>query len=1196
MIHSLFSTGFRAPERETRLCQQVPGAPGTAPGTSGPKEGFSERLVHLNTGLQYFFKEAFNTVTFSTDLSEKTRSNMMDERQWIQGFQDTLFDPKKSPAAPKGEHGPREYLLSLDQSDRALAFVKFVHAMIPHGIRNDAVKGVLLNGFPALKAKDVAGLTPEEALKQISGAANEVKIKKITSTLMLLTGQKSTTDAAEKALAMETLREFYPKPPSTQIGHLYQDYVDAVRELRALPTQPSKVQLTDVAFLRQKLPPGRLRAYMQLADEPEARARVEEVAKIAEQREKDQQTLRLQSQRDLHIIDLAMRKNLENAKRTPLENWDRQSPETQFMIGAALAVGAYFMLTSKNKAVAWTPWVLGGIWGYMTLIQGNDKALNDMLNFGQEAVNTVGSGIKGIGSTLGWVKSSEGQSMLERLSKMEDFFNTRAFEKIYPSAVAFTTLAEVQLKHLALALHPAGNGFVFSAGKGHAATEEMDGIIKRRGYDRNAVYSYINNGRVEVTRALTSTFFVLGSRDSQYQADAKEVEDARRKLATTNNAVPSYGDITDPKIRGKYINIVRRGLEMAQEKPYNGMTFAGLVETMMQTPERKRYQMDTAEEIGTYLDAAGNHKTELALYTGSNKELDKDTAREKKNFSEELVGKEWTEFLNNIAPIMLHKSAKDRLQTHFEEIWKVATTGTVQEKLQATERLKYVTLVAAVRNTALPLDQDEIDKNVIPEVSVREAGGIIKYLLKLGEGTLNWANENILTVSGRFTAVRDLNSVKAFLQDGSWKTFGTMESLNKRGFGLLIARLEHFRKKFNEARDRGIPGPVAHNNNVARAAEIILDKQIKKDANYLKRFGDNRDAAIAAIKTALIGNNTSLVSQLTQDRYLDQINNLEQYFAQRIANSVVLAFLTDHRKNGAHELSKTLEDRVLSPIEERNLVKELDEVYEKLVENVNDPTVGTVARAEVISELEWADKVTVAILTGRDVSKSDDANASHQDAIRLARLYAMIDPNAMPAGAGNQEAIIQGKIKTIVETFALTWSKRYLAQQTGIADIETPLANARTNEQAARKLLAAARTALDTEVKKRKWTQYFNIATRDPVLEAAITAKQADVNTQLVNVETATKATQELQKKFNEANRGFESIKGMPQFGKDAIAQLEQSVRLLNQQDETINITHPAPLPPPPAVPPVPPAAPIVKPVKISVILEQIKKGEPIVP
>ncbi len=771
---------------------------------------------------------------------------------------------------------------------------------------------------------------------------------------------------------------------------------------------------------------------------------------MREKQEREQQEVKLKSQEDLRRINDETRNTLARTSRTLMDNFERMEPWQQFAVGGLFAYVMWKAWKSDGKFLglipySWVPTGLVGTYLYMRLIQGNDNALNDMAGMGQRGVNILGNLAQNGLRRLNVMGPPEGDRLLRELAVMHKFFDQRAFERIYPASVAFTALAEAKLGNIAAGFRTEAGGYTFTAPPGSQLHLELfgengrGGICQRRGYNAAAVSAYMRNSSPQVTRAITSFFFVTGAQDPANREVVQRIEKARRDMATPTNPAPSYLDIAGP-LRAEVLRIIGRGHLMAQTPPLSQQNFAQVIGSMMETPERERFQVDTSQTS----DLLGSPRRlrERGLYTLGNTTPIVDAvnlAAERTAFKNQLV-LGFTEWRGNmVAHGILNAASSTRVQMRVAEIVALVDAPhnkPLREVHLALERLKYYVMVAAHGSSSHPLTAEIIDRQilaVLPPPAVADANGMLDRLLRGGTDIIRGFN-NLIRLDGRFYEPRNLNDVLTFLNADSFRTFGPLRSLNAQGFDHLRGRVTFYKQQFDRMRDRGGLGGIgADDRNIRRTAERMVDAPGSTLVGA-PRFPD-RATAITGVMNGLRQNAT----------FAERVDERERMFATQVSTELLLAFITDHRTNGNHVLSERLADRVLSPTEMRNLDTFMGNLFTSTmgpIASADNVSLGYYGRLDAVDTIQDAlkDDISVANLNGLDYDTAAGGNAALAATGRLMRAYLLINhtpPLAPPAAAIIPE--LQARMLKIGEKTELSWYRRYHAAGTaGIAAAPPP--------------------------------------------------------------------------------------------------------------------------------------------------------------
>jgi hypothetical protein len=152
-------------------------------------------------------------------------------------------------------------------------------------------------------------------------------------------------------------------------------------------------------------------------------------------------------------------------------------------------------------------------------------------------------------------------------------------------------------------------------------------------------------------------------------------------------------------------------------------------------------------------------------------------------------------------------------------------------------------------------------------------------------------------VSSHFGQIRSLANIEAILRE---RTAAGVRSLNDQGFQVLQKNVARYQNLFAALRSQDVLNP-----------------------SLIQAIGGNEADA------------RRLLTQLNAvPNVSERIDRMEQYFAQRCANSLVLAMLVTHRADGRHTLDRQPEQRFITPKEEANLSTEFDQLFREIVGTV----------------------------------------------------------------------------------------------------------------------------------------------------------------------------------------------------------------------------------------------------------------------
>ncbi len=1003
--------GFHTKIRDPRLCFMVPSGPEINP------------IDRADSAVRQFVDNVISRLITPHDI---TRANMSDDRQWSQAFQEVMVAPPPAvEPMPAGDpFGPREYLLSLNEDARKDALVDYLRAGIPLSVRNT---NALLRSTPALITAFTApnfNALPGAVRNQIRLDLTPARLADMTRGLVYIMGGNAAPVAGPAlTFATETLNAVYPQD---RLGHLYTDYMESIQMLRRRNPAPTAEQLRSVDYLKEQLPESRLRGWLRIMPLENVgpvrgtRARINEVADILVKRDEEQNLLRLRTQQDIVQIDQKTQKMLENLGRTFMENFERMDPAMQLVgIAAALGLG-YWAWTTESKFMGFIsyktiPLLVGGIYAYQTLIQGNPNAANDMASGVQSFVNWGVDGIFGIARQFRAVPPPQQEILFRQVEMMSRFFNERTFINIYPAAVGFTAMAKVPVDKISAAFNPVpggpGNRWTFDPD--HPTFDAaLQGVVKRDQMDDNLVRQSLRGpNNVHITKALAGLFYTIGARKPANRVRAAGVEKRRRDLATAANPQPSHDMIPPGPELNDYIRLVNEGLEDSRRPPYAGKNLGVLIGEFLEGNLDDRRFIDGAENIpDANLLRPRERNLQLLRNGGVPGEVFRNNLAAERAEHVLRLTAEYTEFLDFCRDHhrIITADAHAALLPRFNGIVGDAAAS-LPDMNQAIEQLKYAILAGAHSTTALPMTAATVDTLGIPP-----SGVVATFLSTIG-GWLASFNRNILTVSRNFHRVESMQDIVNILND-RFIAIGGPTSINNRGFPRLRAEAERYRRLFetmrNDGATLGFGGARDNRRRAATAFRGRVPAAVVGGPAASGVFGGaaNADAGIFRI-----------VDRGPYADYNTRVSRMEKFYATQCANSILLALLTNHRSNGQHDPTIQLADRILTPREEANIARRWQVQWTQVVGDGVDPSSGYWGRVETHDQLSAAEALPdVATLMAEDVSNPGRAEIALNRVGTIARAWLYLENRGLAARVYD-DTELRDKILAIATAFEKRW-------------------------------------------------------------------------------------------------------------------------------------------------------------------------------
>lgn len=1008
MRYTLFNSGSH-PERETRLVRQHL--------SSMPGGGAIPQIEKAQNDLMNFMSAQFENLINPNGVRNNINDrNMRNPQLWVEAFQnENIFTAPVSPNPLPPIFRPKDVLLTLPPEDRAIHFYRFARGMIPQGTLRDPFFTGVKAGLPGhhqeiFTAPDFEAYVNAQRRIRPIGIPEKNDLRTILDTIARMNGRPLPLEGdptmtpihrTSLDLARKAYKEVYP---ALQPGHLYHDYLDAVRQLQQLQPPPTNTDLRSHSYLVRQLRifnrPSRFLGWLQTMTPAEAEAALKPHAAAREQQDAHRNLQKLGAQEALTKLSEGPRKAIEKKNRHFSQNFDGMEPWQQY---ATIGLGIYAMYylwtaqdaNKKSPKFLWLipynmiPPALIGTYLYLRLIHGDENAMDTMTGSTQEFLANIwnrGDAFLRGGGALPETLEAKDQRNLELMAR---YFDQAAFEKMSPAATAFATLAEARLGHIAESFRPNldGRGGILYASPRDPLYLEVDAIIRRRSYNKNALHQLFHHHNPAIGKGLAPLFYQLAARKPKNRDIAGRIENARRASTTIGTGVnASYDNITDPFLRREYVRLINDGLLIAREEHRNEV-FANVAASLLSEPEKPR-KPDHAEHL-LIPDSLGKKERELhALRT-------REVLPERKEVME-LVIADAQEFFDHYSPPaanVIDVAAKARMMQRVREITALPAT-TVQQALTMAEQLKYAILVtAATREGAkLPITSVEVSKMLGEKPAYTEVITAV----------LNWINKELLTVSSKFGKITTISDLQAILAE---RFFTDAQSLEGEGFPVLQDKLADYKTRFEQLRD-----PVL-------MADRFFAQLRAHDLPAINRLGGL--AQEKEIKDRFIQ------KILSTPEYQQNVNDKETYFAQRFGTSIVLAVFTTHRRNGIHALDPVKANRRITPTEENNLAEESEFLYREIVGTVDRPGDGMWAALTVDQTLRKFDVSTMNIARTheQDIVRLNSINQTGQIAtLHLAiqpLLHKTVRPAPVPFGVPLALPVVEFPIKDEVRSIAI---------------------------------------------------------------------------------------------------------------------------------------------------------------------------------
>ncbi len=885
---SLGGGGHNHLDREARLCH-VDGAPESRnlPGIDAIN-GFVENIMRNVNGL----------LSPQDAREQVTQRNLSNPNRWIQAFgrAEVFTEPQTTRASLNGQaFGPQELLATMSVEDRVRHFYDFARAVLPARVADRLLPAGA--GRPPV---------PDEARKETV----------LNTTAIVLGLRRPGPGAPEIAFAREAFDEIYPEG---QMGFIYQDYTELVREIMRITTpagRPSAAQLQDREQLLKlaeeranQMPQGRFRRFigwLRVSEgDPAAmkltQARLTVLGNQRQRNELSQDQNKLKTHQMMEKLQDGPRLDAERRNRNFMDNFNMMEPWQQYAVIGLGLFAAYKMWNSKSKLFGvipmWTiPTGVVGLYLYRRLVMGDQDAINTMTSAVQRGVNTVTDAGRGI-LNRGILPPTIEEQDQKTLAMMSQFLDQNAFLSQFPVAAPMMTIAQVRMRSLAgnafrAQLTPGGIQYSLYAGPRDPLYIEAQGIIKNRRYNRDTLHRIFYENNAQIAQGVGNVFYQLAARRPENRDRVKIIEDARRggaRFSPTGVGSLSYDNIREPAVKQMYIDMMEAGRVIALEQHPND-SLVDIIARFVNEGRGTAERQDNADRVPVpnMLDAP-----QRALLETRNSPLTPE-----REASVKLIRAEFRGFIDNCRrPNMrvLNAAAAEDL-TNFADRLLDDATKPLPEVLQILERVKYAILVAAAARggggAANELGIDDVAQ------MIGAADSADRFNLTALPGTIGSFINSRLRVFAGFQQIQNIGNVKALIGNGFFSGLttgpGRLTQLDKQ--------LTAHQQRFSRMRDSN------------RAAEIFANALPPTTVN---RFHASEPPDSKIARANLI---TFLQRMIASPQYQAFINQGEQYYAQRVTNDIVMAQITTHNRTGAHALENDPNERFVSPIEEQNLI------------------------------------------------------------------------------------------------------------------------------------------------------------------------------------------------------------------------------------------------------------------------------------
>ncbi len=846
-------------------------------GVEGPHRYVTNVQEFFTTTVPNFLSRTFTGIDNRELLAKQNNANLQSQAAWVNAFQSpNVFAAPRLPSTTiPASITPLDVVLRMTPEDRVRAFYQFMRAVLPRSTITTAPIPAALN-VPALQNS-----TLPASFTVPGDVPNPANLAFMLQTAGIVTGQVNPTEPGI-ALNPEALRiarlafnDIYaPGTPDV----MFEDYLSGIRSIRnrfpdGSPGAPTIADIRNPEYLMRNLPDARFRNFVRVNMIPgpdlEARRKtlqghIDRVASLVEERDKKRIVDIQTTNEQLSKIRTDVTENINRQNNTFMDNFRTLEPWQQF---AAMGIGAYAlykMWNSQNRVINKIPLALLGTYGYLRLVNGDPNALNTMVTAVQGALapatNLIGRGF----NRLGLFQSQESVDR-DRLAIMGRYFDQKGFLDMYPHSLAFMTLSEVPMRELGGAFRVTMNGedqpsMSMYSEPGQPLYARMEGIIRTRRYDRNMVFGMFHQNNPMISGALGTVFYNLAASRPENRVQAELVERSRVNsgaptLGPNGRMQNSYEMMRDPAARRAYVDLVRRGMALAQSAQYANRPFHEVIAELGQvTPE---VQPDLAEHI-TYRDREDRLTAERALMNlGPAEAVEANRAA-----SLNMLKAEFDQsVLLRLAPFLEAPGGVDRVNEARDRI--LAGNKPLQETRMLLQQLEYTLFLAAMRNGEAQLTAANVNE-VIGTNSPT-------WLFNLADHLRTWTERNVVGITSSFRRVNGIGDVLTIISN----RLGSEITGPGTGFETLRKDLEQRQKQLTEMR------------TPETAQKLLVSALQSEDAGAIARLGG----------TAAAGEFVARI--LNTDEYRNNLfNHLEQAYAQSIATDIAEAMVTTHRRSG----------------------------------------------------------------------------------------------------------------------------------------------------------------------------------------------------------------------------------------------------------------------------------------------------------
>ena len=885
--------------KEARLCFGRRAAPYDGAdsnwGTFGKR--MSENASELASSVYDQVKRVLN-------IEGRSAENLQSEAEWIRVFeQDDIFVVAQKPISSlrNVEIGPREYLKTLSVEERRQLFARFMRTLVPNNVFEEYFGNRKKIGNPGSSLfeimRDVQQLLIGRRITVPKGKAFKRR-------------EKIAIDIAKKSVVEHYTQVVATKDPEKDLT----EYLNVDENRRAgLPMFSDYEKLVHQHQLndRERIEPN---VFLSLSsDEPNmflagirtgiiTRNHLEQFLAPC-LRTKEVRTSRERTQVQEEVGEATSRLRREQIRMETsniVQNYHSMSGGAKVLLWGALGYATWKMLKSENKYIKTLPFLPVGYYFYQRLVKGDPNALNNM-----------GVGLKGVIDRLGHLKdkglevmgfeTDQEDPVLMYMQEASTYAEENDLSQI--STTLVSAISEVKLSTIVENMKDGRVNLDRGSTLYTEFTRTFDGddrYILKLAKDpvRNKLLYYY----------LEDLMLKLGGLQRPDLFDS--AEGVMDEYGVTY--VPrDLGRITDPTTRTRFEQDYELLVNLGKNKAARTKTSLGeSLGDFIGKPERERPNIDNAQRVEEPLRLP-HRQAELAMYNDiSNYEKYEsgETSREKLLEDKGLIHNHITESINNLIQMELVQDGAAR--AYLEQVFISAIEGLgddsnddlpLRDIVLRIEKLEYALLIYCLNNDNVPMDVDALR-------ALADDPGTDG----LFDRFMSAVNREVYYVSSRAHTVENLDNVQSILTE-QWFTQSVV-SMNNRGFDDLMERIETYQSVFNTLKNKGPLNP-----------SFI----VKYDFDSPEDFDQYAKARMQLPARA------------------DRIRGMERYFAQLLANEVLLAMLTTHVRTGIHDFDQYAPMRQITPHEEQNIMDAGDRLLEKITGiNPNSPEARTNDRSE----------------------------------------------------------------------------------------------------------------------------------------------------------------------------------------------------------------------------------------------------------